>query len=100
VTGPVIRLQGQTDDDDAVSSEVETCSILYPDLRSLAMQIDGIESWSENEIPESRLVPGFAEKIMTPVTLLFKWGEVEALKLDQPRSPSFKNSPMDYVLMR
>jgi len=72
VTGPVIHLQGQIDDDDAVNSEVGTCSILYPGLRPLAMQIDGMESWSENEIPESRLVPGFAEKIMSPVALLFR----------------------------
>lgn len=59
-------------DDDAVYSEVGTCSILNPDLRSLAMQVDEMESWSEDEIPESRLVAGFAAKAMSPVALFFR----------------------------
>jgi hypothetical protein len=68
---PSVRVQLETDDD-AVNSEVGTCPNLNPGLRSLAMQVDGMESWSENEIPESRFVLGFAAKIISLVPVFFR----------------------------
>jgi hypothetical protein len=62
----------KTTENGAVYPEVEICSILNPGLRSLAMQVDGMASWSENESPGSRLVPGFAPKAILPVPVLFR----------------------------
>jgi hypothetical protein len=58
-------------DDDAMESEGEYDSSLKSGLKSLAMEIDGIESWSDIEIVESRLrSPDLVTEIVTPPLLL------------------------------
>lgn len=55
-------------EDDVVDSDGEYESNLRSGLKSLAMEIDGIESWSDIEIVESRLLsPDFVTtEIETP----------------------------------
>ena len=56
---------------DAVVSEGEYDSNLKSGLKSLGMEIDGMESWSETEKVESRLwSPDLVTETMTPRLLL------------------------------
>jgi hypothetical protein len=55
-----------------MDSKGESCSVVKSGFRSLAMEIDGIESWSENVTVESRLVLDFSTETMTPPASLFK----------------------------
>jgi hypothetical protein len=59
-------------EDDAVDSKGEICSVVKSGFRSLAMEIDGMESWSEKVTVESRLMPDFTTETMTPPASLFR----------------------------
>jgi len=59
-------------EDDAGDCEGEYCSILKSGFKSLAMEIDGIESWSVTEIVESRSrlsSPDIVTETVTPLLL-------------------------------
>ena len=59
-------------EDEGVDCEGEYCSILKSGFKSLAMEIDGIESWSVIEIVESRSSlssPDIVTETVTPLLL-------------------------------
>lgn len=69
-------------EDDAVASEGEYDSNLKSGLKSQSMEIDGIESWSDIVIVESRLrSPDLVTEIMTPPLLLMLGKDEVLLKL-------------------
>jgi len=63
-------------EDEARESVGEYSSILKSGLRSLAIERDGIDSWSLNETVESRLSPVVTTDTVTP-PLLFMCGKDE-----------------------
>jgi len=76
-------------EDDAVDSEGEYDSNFKSGLKSLAMEIDGMESWSDIEIVESRLrSPDLVTtEIVTPLLLMLGKDDVTC---DDPVSLPFE----------